>query len=147
MIGVVEYNGACYYRYANIDLEKLKENLGETNIDLLEATVAGFIKAMALALPTGMQNSFAAQTYPSYIEVVALDKPLSYANAFSKPVRGSEKHSIEEVSIEALKEYRNKIERFLGVKPVWREICSIFDDNDGSVPDLIEKVRKHLKES
>jgi len=144
MIGVVEYNGACYYRYANIDLEKLKENLGETNADLLAATVVGFIKAMALALPTGMQNSFAAQTYPSYIEVVAMDKPLSYANAFSKPVRSSEKQSIEEASIEALQKYAEKIERFLGAEPFWR---ASIDIDSGSLPELVEKVRTHLKES
>ncbi len=146
MIGVVEYNGACYYRYANIDLEKLKENLGVTNADLLEATVAAFLKAMALALPTGMQNSFAAQTYPSYIEVVVMDKPLSYANAFSKPARGSEKQSIEESSTKALQEYGEKIERFLGAEPLWRESIDVFEKG-GSLPELVEKVRTHLKES
>jgi ribosome-binding factor A len=75
-----------------------------------------------------------------------LDKPLSYANAFSKPVRGSEKQSIEEASIKALQEYRKSIEKFLGAEPSWRESIDIFD-NSGSLPELVEKVRTYLKES
>ena len=143
MLGVVEYNGACYYRYANIDLEKLKENLGSLNEDLFVATVTGFVQAMVLALPSGMQNSFAAQTYPTYIEVTALDKPLSYANAFSKPIRATTQKSIEEASIEALERFRSREENFLGTTAKWRETANFF--GEGSLPKLLDKVREHLK--
>jgi len=145
MIGVVEYNGACYYRYANINLEKLKENLGRTNEDLLAATVLGFIKAMVMAIPTGMQNSFAAQSYPAYVKVTALDMPISYANAFSKPVRNREDESIEEKSTAALKNFEERQLNFLGKTPVWEAEASLFE-KDKTIASLLQEVETKLTE-
>src|SRR5690606_27169067 len=69
MIGTVEFNSACYYRYANIDVAQLAANLGNDR-DLAIAAVRAFLVASRDAIPTGKQNSFAARNAPSFIMTV-----------------------------------------------------------------------------
>lgn len=87
MMGTLFFNSACYYRYAQINLDKLQENLGE-NADLTVGACLGFLRAMVEAKPTGKQNSFAAQNPASYVRVMVRDAgaPWSLTNAFAKPV-------------------------------------------------------------
>ncbi len=146
MIDVVEYNGACYYRYANVDFGKLKENLGYTNADLAAATVTGFVQAMVEAIPTGMQNSFAAQTLPAYLEVTILDAPISYANAFSKPAQATEKESIEERSIQMLDKHASRTMAYLGKEPKYRFVANFYDEQGSTIPQLLEDLRSALEE-
>ena len=86
MLGTVEFNSACYYRYANVHVPQLVQNLqGDT--ELAENTIRAFIKASSLAIPTGKQNSFAAHNPPSLIFVtVRSDAPWALTNAFAKPI-------------------------------------------------------------
>lgn len=87
MIGNIEFNSACYYRYANIDLAQLRENLKDDS-ELAEATVRAFLLASRDAVPSGKQNSFAAQNPPSFVMAVVRDRGAwSLANAFLEPVR------------------------------------------------------------
>lgn len=87
MIGTIEFNSACYYRYANIDLAQLARNLGG-DADLAVKTVRAFLVASRDAIPTGKQNSFAARSAPSFIlTVVRPAGAWSLANAFVNPVR------------------------------------------------------------
>lgn len=87
MIGTVEFNSACYYRYANIDLGQLTRNLGGDSA-LAADTVRAFLVASRDAIPTGKQNSFAARNAPSFImTVVRPAGAWSLANAFVNPVR------------------------------------------------------------
>jgi CRISPR system Cascade subunit CasC len=89
MIGTVEFNSACYYRYANIDLVQLTRNLGG-DVALAADTVRAFLVASRDAIPTGKQNSFAARNAPSFImTVVRPSGAWSLANAFVSPVRPS----------------------------------------------------------
>ncbi len=115
MMGTVEFNSACYYRYANIDLEQLKMNLGNDE-ELARKTVEAFVRASASAIPTGKQNSFAAQNPPSFILAVLKrgGTPLSLANAFEKPVRPDREGGIVENSIKALDEYWTKLTKAYG---------------------------------
>ena len=57
-------------------------------MDLAAHTVGAFMRAAALVTPTGKQNSFAAHNPPDGILVQIQDRniPISYANAFAKPV-------------------------------------------------------------
>src|SRR5690606_7995995 len=57
MLGTVEFNSACFYRYANVDLCQLKENLGGDE-QLARKTVEAFLRAAYHAIPTGKQNTF-----------------------------------------------------------------------------------------
>ena len=88
MMGSIYFNSSCYYRYAQINLNKLGDNLGNSDTDLMLASVKGFIEASIAAIPTGKQNSSAAQNPVSYIRVCVRNSgsPWSLANAYVKPV-------------------------------------------------------------
>jgi len=97
------FNSAVYYKYLNLDLNALKKHLNWH--DDAAARAAGvLVRAAALATPTGKQNSFAAHGVPELIlvEVSELKCPISYANAFLKPVTGL---NLMRESAEALREY------------------------------------------
>lgn len=114
MMGTVEFNSACFYRYANLDLDQLRRNLGGDD-DLAERTVEAYLRASIHAIPTGKQNSMAAQNLPSFIMVVVRDKGLwSLANAFAKPVRTSEQEDLITGSIRRLDEQWGKLTRMYG---------------------------------
>ncbi len=87
MMGTVEFNSACFYRYAVIDRNKLEENLGG-DADLTKRTIEAFLRASIEAIPTGKQNTFAAHNPPGFIMAAVRDGiPWSLANAFEVPVR------------------------------------------------------------
>lgn len=118
MIGTVEFNSACYYRYANVDLAQLKKNLGGDEA-LAEATVRAFLVASRDAIPTGKQNSFAARNAPSFImTVVRPAGAWSLANAFVNPVRPSG-HGIIANSMTALDKH-------------WGELTSVYGAPTGA---------------
>lgn len=118
MMGTIAFQSACFYRYACLDVEALGENLAGTDGDeakaAAKATVAAFLRASALAIPTGKQNSMAAQNLPSYLLAVVRDRgaPQSLANAFVKPVRPTGDADLVEASIHALEGY---FDRALGM--------------------------------
>jgi len=87
MMGTIEFNSACYYRYHVVDLHQLGVNLGNSE-DLARDGVLSFIRAAVEAVPTARQTSTAAQNRPSFVLAIARDSgaPQSLANAFEKPV-------------------------------------------------------------
>lgn len=103
MMGLTGFNSACFYRYARIDWQQLVDNLGGDKA-LAERTVEGFLRAAIDAIPTGKQNSFAAQNPTSLaMAVVRQDgKCWNLANAFERPVRPGRETGLIEPSIQAL---------------------------------------------
>ncbi len=122
MLGTVEFNSACFYRYANVDVKQLKKNLGDDG-ELASNTIQAFIHAAVTAIPTGKQNSMAAQNPPSFVLAVARDAGLwSLANAFVKPVRPNHEGDLIENSIKALDGYWGDLVGMYGkgqIKGVW----------------------------
>ena len=105
MMGTVEFNSACYYRYAVVDWEKLASNLqGDT--DLAARGLRTFLEGFVLAEPTGKQNSFAAHNPPEFVAVsVCHDAaPRNLANAFETAIRAKPGESLTRKSVEALME-------------------------------------------
>lgn len=114
MMGDIEFNSACYYRYANIALKQLRDNLAG-DAELTRKTVEAFIKAAVAAIPTGKQNSFAAQNPPDFVlAVVRENGTWSLANAFARPVPVREGGDLMADSIAALVDYWGKLKRFYG---------------------------------
>lgn len=114
MLGTVEFNSSCYYRYANIDLGQLQVNLGGDE-DLARATVRAFLQAAVRAVPSGKQNSFAAQNPPSLVMgVVREDGAWSLANAFVKPIRPRQDEDLIEESVKALDRYWGRLSDLYG---------------------------------
>jgi CRISPR system Cascade subunit CasC len=95
MMGTVEFNSACFYRYAVVDWQKLIENL-QGDADLAKKGVRAFLEAFVVAEPTGKQNSFAAHNPPEFVAVSIRKNsaPRSLANAFETPVRPDRDESL-----------------------------------------------------
>lgn len=86
MLGTVLYNSSCYYRYANLDLNQLTENLNR-NRGHVELAIRAFLEGTVRAVPTGKKTNSAPQNPPAFVLAVVRDKGLwSLANAFVKPV-------------------------------------------------------------
>lgn len=130
MMGVSGFNSACFYRYAAIDFDQLVTNLNG-NVDLAKKTVQGFLYASAFAVPTGKQNSHAAQNPPSFLLAVVRRDGLcwSLANAFEKPVYATAQKSLIEASIEALDHYWGKLKDFYANETV--PVVACLDGEDG----------------
>ena len=103
MMGTVEFNSACYYRYAVVDWGKLVANL-QGDADLATRGLRVFLQAFVLAEPTGKQNSFAAHNPPEFVAVsVCHDAaPRNLANAFETAIRAKPGESLTRKSAEAL---------------------------------------------
>lgn len=114
MIGTVEFNSACFYRYANLDLGQLRKNL-QGDAELAKTTTAAFLQAFIHAIPTGKQNSFAAHNPPSLVFAVVRDgPPVSLANAFVKPVQPGRHGDLVSLSIQAMDDYYGRLVRMYG---------------------------------
>jgi CRISPR system Cascade subunit CasC len=111
MLGLVPFNSATYYRCARIDWQQLVKNLGD-DADLARQTVGAFMRAFALVVPTGMQNSFINKHQPDFLLAAARpnNDGQSLANAFEKPVRNERASGNAEPSIKALCQYWSQVE-------------------------------------
>lgn len=117
MLGTVEFNSACFYRYTNVDIDQLTENLSG-DADLSQATLEAYLRALKDAVPTGKQNSMAAQNPPSFIMAVVRDAGLwSLANAFVDPVYADGRGDLIASSQQKLDQY-------------WGRLTSVYGDND-----------------
>ena len=121
-LGTVEFNSACFYRYANVNVEKLLENL-QADEELTRATIEAYIRAAVEAIPTGKQNSFATHEKPSFVLAVVRDAGMcSLANAFEKAVKAEEWNEAKNEkreglvlnSIEKLADHYGKVNRIYG---------------------------------
>ena len=114
MMGYTGYNSACFYRYSRLDWEQLVKNLGEDK-ERAKCTVEGFLRASVAALPTGKQNSTAANNPPSFLLAVVWEKGMgwSLSNAFEKPVRRSHEGGLVAPSVAALDKY-------------WGRLCQVY---------------------
>jgi CRISPR system Cascade subunit CasC len=153
MMGTVEFNSACFYRYSNIDLEQLRRNLGNDE-DLVLDTVRAFLKAAIKAVPTGKQNSMAAQNQPSFVfAVVRGDSLWSLANAFVRPVSPEGTGDLVSNSIASLADYWSRLVRMYGGDGISLAVAASTEDGHwnlervtplASVPALVESVVRHL---
>lgn len=117
MIGDVEFNSATYYKYFAIDVSALTLNLGG-DVDIARRAVDAFLRAAALATPTGKQNTFAAHNPPDAILVEVSDShvPVSYSNAFVEPVRARDGRDVVSESVHRLSGYAEDLGRVYGLK-------------------------------
>lgn len=114
MLGVTGFNSACFYRYALLDFDALQKNLaGDQSV--ARQAVEAFLRAAVEAIPTGKQNSMAAQNPPSFGLFIVREKgmPLSLANAFVTPVDGANGDLVG-VSIGRLDKFWGKLSEVYG---------------------------------
>ncbi|MGE3518254.1 MAG: type I-E CRISPR-associated protein Cas7/Cse4/CasC [Vicinamibacterales bacterium] len=116
MMGTVQFNSSCFYRYAVLDVDSFRANL-ESDAALLRRAVRAFVQAFVSAVPTGKQNSMAAHNFPSYALAVIRNggQPLSLANAFLKPARPRRDDvDLVDDSIDKLEAYATRLRDVLG---------------------------------
>lgn len=147
MMGTVEFNSACYYRYSNVDLSQLLENL-HGDKDLAKTTVKAFVQAAIEAIPTGKQTSMAAQNPPSFVFAIIRNERLwSLVNAFVRPIP-QEKGDLVEDSISALTEYYGWLATAYGDGDIKEKVLisqggdlhSLSGSKIDSLSELVEKI-------
>lgn len=115
MMGTVEFNSACFYRYAVVDWDKLVENL-QGDRELALKGLRGFLEGFVLAEPTGKQNTFAAHNPPEFValSVRRNGAPRSLANAFETAVMVRKGESLTRRSAEELIRKGNALQAAFG---------------------------------
>jgi CRISPR system Cascade subunit CasC len=167
MIGDVEYNSACYYKYFSLDVQGLVDNLTGRSFmrrtpsdeeerearKLAVRTIEAFLRAATFATPSGKQNSFAAHQLPSLvlIEARACRTPVSYANAFVDPARPGKEGDLVKVSMDKLKTHAEALTKGFNLQSAPRLLLAPLHPNyaiDGveRVDDL-EALCKRLRET
>lgn len=117
MLGTTLYNSACYYRYANVDVNQLITNLGGDEARV-RSGVRAFLEGMIHAVPSGKQTASAAQNPPALVMITVRKKGLwSLANAFVKPVRPTEADDLTLLSGRAMLTYFGQLAGMYGIEP------------------------------
>lgn len=133
IIGDVEYNSACYYKYFSLDFDALVANLAgpepgdraskterdeyskrrEEANQVARRVVPAFLRAAVFTTPSGKQNTFAAHQLPDgvLVEVRPRKTPVSYANAFVKPARAHGETDLVSDSLTRLAEHVETLTR------------------------------------
>lgn len=126
MIGTIEFNSSTLYRYANVAVHELLNQLGDK--DAVICAVKLFVESFTNSLPSGKMNTFANQTLPQVVMVdVRNDRPVSLVSAFENPVRAD--NGFAQNSAECLFDEHEKSKKFVN-EPVCTLFVSEFDDKD-----------------
>ncbi|MGI6033489.1 MAG: type I-E CRISPR-associated protein Cas7/Cse4/CasC [Coriobacteriales bacterium] len=116
MIGTMEFTSATMYRYANVDVMHLCENLGSSQVAC--RGIEALLKSFVMSMPTGKQNSFANHTLPAAVVIqLRNSQPVSLANAFEKPVEPKGDKSQVEIGCERLAEQEKAVDDAFGTSP------------------------------
>jgi len=125
-LGESEYASSVLYLYACCDLGQLEQNLGARGAKgrqpdkearvLARKSLPALVRAIAEATPKGKNTGTAPHTPAEYVEVVVRrGAPLSFANAFTKPVASREAEGdVMAASIARLTDHRDRIEAAYG---------------------------------
>lgn len=117
MLGTVEFNASCQYRYGVVNYQQLIHNLNGDE-QLATRGLLAFLRASVMAIPTGRQNTFAAHNLPSFVAVsIHGGQPISLANAFEQPVwAGEHKSGISAASVQRLQAHANSLADAFGLE-------------------------------
>lgn len=155
MLGTIEFNSSSLYRYANIAIHELNNQLNE-DMEALTNTIKLFVKVFVMSLPTGKVTTFANQTLPEALIInLREDRPVNMVTAFENPIKANEDGYVKK-SMEALFKEFEKSEKFVE-KPlssfyiILNEIK--IDENLGetwkeenNLSDLLEDLQEKIEE-
>lgn len=125
MMGTVEFNSACFYRYAVVDWDKLVENLQDDR-ELAAKGLRAFLEGFVVAEPTGKQNTFAAHNPPEFVatSVRRNTAPRNLANAFETAIRVRKDESLTKESATRLSAKASALDKLYGTPPNGRYAVS-----------------------
>ena len=115
-MGTAEFNSACYYRYAALNLDLLFDDshLASLGQEERKQVVEAFLRSTLLAVPGARKNSMNANTLPTYVLGVVKDQgqPIQLVNAFEKSVKPTKANEgIVAVSINLMKEHHEALKK------------------------------------
>ena len=149
MLGTIEYNSSTLYRYANVAVHELLNQLKdeESTVNTLKLFVKAFINSM----PTGKVNSFANQTLPQLLLLeIREDRPVNFVNAFENPIKSRDGYVSE--SIHRLFETEKNVNQFSEL-PIYSYYVIVGDENIdtnsvklGSMKELLNRMEGNLSE-
>jgi len=152
-LGESEYASSVLYLYACCDLGQLEENLGARGAKgrtaddearkLARQSLPALVRAMAEATPKGKKTGTAPHTPAEYVEVVVRrGAPLSFANAFTKPVGVREQDGdVMAASIARLSSHRDTIESAYGRdKDATARFVLCLREVDGVAPGTVKTI-------
>ncbi|GAA2433329.1 type I-E CRISPR-associated protein Cas7/Cse4/CasC [Streptomyces macrosporus] len=128
MIGTVDFNSATLYRYAAVDVDLLRRNLGkglrddEPVTEPVRRAVQAFLHGFIASLPTGKINTFGNHTLPDAVIVkLRTSRPVSFVAAFEEPVTADLTGGHLKAACEKLTEYVPDLEGAYGIDgdPSW----------------------------
>ncbi|MDP8239694.1 MAG: type I-E CRISPR-associated protein Cas7/Cse4/CasC [Candidatus Hatepunaea meridiana] len=165
MMGVVGFNSACYYRYALVDRDQLARNLARKtkrdkgkwveeliseDYEEADKVIKAFLEAMVYAIPTGKQNSFAAQNLPSFGMFVRRSGgvPISLANAFAKPVGPkTDDDDIVGLSVARLTKHWEALKKVYGKQGLKTVSCFHVEQKEGRLNGLKDSIKETVTEA
>jgi len=139
MLGVTGFNAAVFYRYALLDGEELARNLSKTrggrDYNAATETARAFLRAFIYALPTGKQNSMAAQNLPSlgFFVVRETGAPMNLANAFCTPARPTKEIGLIDVSVKKFADYWQRYTSVYGTDGIVSTALFCLDGSDYAI--------------
>lgn len=151
MIGTVEFNSSTLYRYANLDVELLRENLGDDTATARAATA--FVSSFIRSMPSGKMNTFANRTLPDAVLVIVRDtQAINLVAAFEDPLK--DPNGRIEATCERLATQLEEVNRAYGAVPVkaWTvrvgaRTKALADSGEGvSLPELLASVEALVTE-
>ena len=157
MLGVTGFNAAVFYRYALVDFDALLSNLKGDRETALQ-TARAFLRSFIEAIPSGKQNSMAAQSQPSFGLFVVREEgvPCSLVNAFCDPINLRDNKAILGGSIDELCDYFGRFAKVYGQKGVTSkslfcieknvDLGALAEADKGSVDDAINAAMSALEQ-
>lgn len=141
MTGTLEFNSACYYRYAALNLDLLfdKDHLAVLGPEERKQVVAAFIRSTILAVPGARKNSMNANTVPSYVLGVVKDKgqPIQLVNAFEAPAKS--KGGLVDTSVELLRKHHESLKRTWSIDTTTEVVIP-----DKSLDTFCQEILEHV---
>lgn len=152
MIGTIAFTSSTLYRYANVNISALEEQIGDTAATT--QAIAAFTEAFFRSMPTGKQNSFANRTLPAVCLVtIRTDQPINLVDAFEKPVTPTKNESTTERAAHLLGVREQQIDSAYGATPsaaysviVGEPIDELNDVSENvTFPTLVENVKQTVQ--
>ncbi|PAU67577.1 CRISPR-associated protein Cse4 [Bifidobacterium italicum] len=153
MLDTVGFNSSTLYRYANVNIDSLRKQLGD-DAAAVQGIVA-FVEAFVRSMPTGKQNTFANRTLPSVcVAMIRDDQPINAVNAFEKPVYPKDDASITEQAAVRLGAHLRDLQDTYGETPERSWVMGVGDlaDKVGdlgeavTLPELHDRLERYLTE-
>ncbi len=145
MIGTIEYDSATLYRYANVNVNELVHNLGNSTVAIKGLQL--FIKDFVMSMPTGKQNTFANKTVPQYVMVtIREDTPVNLVSAFEEPVKS--RNGYVQPSVDKLEKEYQKTQKFVDepiATYVLTDFASQLDSQTANINDMVNKVSQTIE--